>query len=149
MSISSAQLFEFIRRHRYGVAATTSANGAPQASLVGFIANERLELFFDSFAATRKVANLQRDPRIAFVIGGHTIGDERTVQIDGTVDSPVGAELEQLQAEYFAALPDGRRRSKLPGILYFRIRPTWVRFSDYNPTPPNVTIFEGAELRKA
>ena len=76
------------------MAASHAAEGPPEAALVGFLVNNRLELFFDSFDSTRKVANLRRDPRIAFVIGGYTIGDERTVQYEGVVDVPTGAEFE-------------------------------------------------------
>src|ERR1035438_9283011 len=120
MSMTRASLLEFLKLHRYGVEASHTVEGAPEAALVGFVVNDRLELFFDSFDSTRKVANLRRDPRIAFVIGGYIIGDERTVQYEGVVDVPTGAQLQQFQRDYFAIQPDGIRRSKLPGITYFR-----------------------------
>jgi hypothetical protein len=146
MSVSKAALLEFLRLHRYAVEASQAAEGPPEAALVGFLVNERLELFFDSFDSTRKVANLRRDPRIAFVIGGQTIGDERTVQYEGVVDAPIGAELQQFKRDYFAIQPDGLRRSKLPGITYFRVRPRWIRHSDFNVNPAEIVVFEGAAL---
>ena len=146
MPVSKGALLEFLRLHRYAVEASQSAEGPPEAALVGFLVNNRLELFFDSFDSTRKVANLRRDPRIAFVIGGHTIGDERTVQYEGVVDVPIGAEVEQFKRDYFAIQPDGVRRSKLPGITYFRVRPRWVRYSNFNVKPPQIVVFEGAAL---
>jgi hypothetical protein len=141
-TVNLPEVLQFVRRHRYAVAATHGADGAPQASLVGFVINDGFELFFDSFDSTRKVANLRRDARIAFVVGGHVIGDERTVQIEGVVDTPVGEELTAFQLDYFSVLPDGRRRAKLPGITYFRVRPSWLRFSDYNVTPPLIVDFD-------
>jgi uncharacterized protein YhbP (UPF0306 family) len=135
-------VIEFVKRHDYAVQATTAADAAPQAALVWFVANDGLELFFDTFASTRKAANLERDPRVAFVIGGGT-GDERTVQYEGRVDVPRGSELEQLQERYFARFPDGRRRASLPGIRYYRASPVWGRFSDYNLKPPLVREFPG------
>jgi hypothetical protein len=149
MSPTKARLLEFLRLHRHAVQASRAADGAPQAALVWFVVNDRLELFFDSFDSTRKVANLRSDPRIALVIGGNTTGNERTVQYEGVVDTPTGAELEQFQRDYFAALPDGRRRSKLPGITYFRVRPRWIRFGDYNVAPPQIVVFEGAALHSS
>ncbi len=96
MSMTKAALLEFLRLHRYGVEASYTTEGPPQAALVGFVVNAGLELFFDSFDSTRKVPNLRRDPRIAFVIGGYT-GDRRTVQYEGEVDVPTDAELEQFR----------------------------------------------------
>lgn len=146
MPVSKAALLEFLRFHRYAVEASQAAEGPPEAALVGFLVNNRLELFFDTFDSTRKVANLRRDPRIAFVIGGYTIGDERTVQYEGVVDVPTGAELQQLKRDYFAIQPDGLRRSKLPGIMYFRACPRWIRYSNFNVNPAQIVVFEGATL---
>ena len=44
--------------------------------------------------------------------------------------------LERLKAAYYEAWPDGRARAAWPGIAYVRIRPVWLRFSDYNLNPP-------------
>lgn len=146
MSITTVALLEFLRRHRYGVEASHGANGPPQAALIGFVINENFELFFDSFDSTRKVANLRRDPHVAFVIGGHEAGDERTVQYEGEVDEPTDAELEHLKRCYFAVHPDGLRRSKLAGITYFRVRARWIRYTDFNAIPPEIVVFNDADL---
>jgi general stress protein 26 len=146
MPVSKQAIVDFLRLHRYGVAATQGANGTPEAALVGYIVSDRLEIFFDSFENTRKIANLRHNPRLAFVAGGMTVGDERTVQLDGVVEYPGGEELERLKEAYFADLPDGRRRSKLPGIMYLRIRPLWVRYTDFNVVPPVLTEFHSAQL---
>jgi general stress protein 26 len=144
--MTKTDLLEFLRLHRYGVEASHPVEGAPEAALVGFVVNARLELFFDSFDSTRKVANLRRDPRIAFVIGGHTPGDQRTVQYEGEVDVPTGIELEQFKSDYFALHPDGLRRSQLSGITYFRVRPRWVRYTNFNVAPAQIVVFVGAAL---
>jgi len=146
MAMNQSQLLDFISLHRFAVEASCNANGAPEAALVGFVANAKLELFFDCFDTARKAANLRRDGRIAFVIGGQEIGDERTVQYEGVVDQPEGAELEQLQRNYFAVHPAGVQRSKLPGILYFRARPRWICYSNYNVRPAEALVFAGADL---
>jgi hypothetical protein len=149
MTINVPQLLEFLRHHHYAVAASNGPDGAPQAALVGFVVNARLELFFDSFDTTRKSGNLLRDPRIALVIGGTVVGDERTVQYEGAVDTPSGTELHDFQRDYFSILPDGRRRSKLPGIRYFRVRPHWIRYSDYNINPPLIVEFPADAIAAA
>jgi hypothetical protein len=111
---------------------------------VCFAVNRRLQLFFDSFDSTRKVANLQDNPRIASVIGGCAREDERTVQYEGVVDAPARAQLEHFKGDYFNVHPDGLRRSQLPGIRHFRVSPVWIRYPDLNVKPPQIVEFECA-----
>jgi general stress protein 26 len=146
MATTTADIYDFLVQHRYAVQASHSAEGGPQAALIGFVADRRLQLFFDSFDSTRKVANLRRNPRIALVIGGHTAGDERTVQYEGVVDTPGPAELEEFKRQYFTVHPDGLRRSQLPGITYFRVNPLWIRYTDLNVKPPRIVEFAGAVI---
>jgi hypothetical protein len=75
------------------------------------------------------------------VIGGMVDGDERTVQFEGITDEPTGNELEQLKELYFVRFPDGRDRQHWPGLTYMRIRPRWLRFSDFNQSPPVIAEF--------
>ena len=97
---------------------------------------------------SRKINNLRRNQRISFVIGGLAPGDERTVQYEGVADEPKGSELEQIRATYFSVFPDGRARLKWPGIVYTRVRPTWIRYSDFNKNPPEILNFVGNALGK-
>ena len=60
---------------------------------MGFVVTDKFEIVFDTLATTRKAANLRQNHRCAFVIGGFTEGDERTVQYEGTADEPAGEEL--------------------------------------------------------
>jgi hypothetical protein len=66
-------------------------------------------------------------------------GDERTVQFEGITDEPTGQDLERLKELYFVRFPDGRDRQHWPGLIYVRVRPTWLRFSDFNQSPPAIT----------
>jgi PPOX class probable F420-dependent enzyme len=125
-----SELIAFLRRHRLCVQASVSPAGAPQASVVGFGVSDDLEVVFDTLETSRKVPNLRRDPRIALVVGWD---EEQTVQIEGIADEPKGRELERLKAVYFEAYPDGPERQAWAGITYVRVRPTWVRYSDFRP----------------
>lgn len=136
--MTRAELVEFMRGHVYAVEASVAASGAPQAAVVGIVVTDALEIFFDTMDDSRKAANLRRSPRVAFVIGGTHAGDERTVQYEGIADEPQGAELQRLQALYFERFPDGRERQRLPGCIYLRARPTWIRYSNFGVTPPEI-----------
>lgn len=130
-----AELVEFLRKQRLAVVATVGANHAPEAAVVGFAVSDDLEIVFDTLTSTRKYRNLVADPRVAAVIGWD---HEITTQIEGVVDFPDGAELERIRACYFAVYPDGRQRLAWPGIVHARLRPTWIRYSDFNQGPPRV-----------
>jgi len=130
-----------MRGHSLAVQTSASLSGAPQAAVVGIIVTDDFEIFFDTLDVTRKVHNLRRNPMIAFVMGGWTHGDERTVQYEGLADEPAGAELERLKELYFIQFPDGRERQSWSGLVYMRAKPVWIRYSDYNRTPPEIVEF--------
>jgi hypothetical protein len=80
------------------------------------------------------------------VIGGTRDGDERTVQYEGTADEPSGAELERLLALYYERFPDGPARRSWPGLIYVRVKPIWIRYSNFNAQPPEIVEFDAAAL---
>jgi general stress protein 26 len=135
-----------MRHHSMAVQASRSPDGRPQAAVVGIVVTGEFEVFFDATDTSRKVHNLRQAPSIALVIGGMTAGDERTVQYEGIADEPTGPELERLKARYFEVFPGGREREGWPGITYIRVRPTWIRYSDFNSDPPMAIEFDRAQL---
>jgi hypothetical protein len=144
--MSREQLLEFMRSHRYAVEASVSPSGEAQAAVVGIVVTDDFEIVFDTLAETRKARNLRRNRAIALVIGGTAGGDERSLQYEGTVDEPQGAELERLQALYFSRFPDGIERQSWPGLIYLRARPTWVRYSDFSREPPEIVELDAQQL---
>ncbi len=129
--ITRSDLLRFLQRQRLAVVGSLAADGAPQTAVVGIATSAEGEIVFDTLSTTRKAHNLRRDPRASLVVWE----GERTVQIDGVADEPVGAERERLLAVYLAAWPDGAARLAWPGITHFRIRPRWARWSDFAVTP--------------
>ena len=133
MTIGREEACAFVRRHKYGVVSTIHESGAPQSAVVGIAVTPLLEIVFDTLSTSRKFANIARDKRVSAVIGWD---EERTLQLEGVADVPDYGELDRVKAAYFEAWPDGRARAAWPGIAYVRIRPCWLRFSDYNVNPP-------------
>jgi hypothetical protein len=126
--VTRAEMLQFIRRHRYAVQASTAANGAPQAAVVGIAVTDAAEVVFDTLGTSRKAQNLRREPRIALVVGWD---EEQTLQLAGVADEPTGDELLRLKRVYLAAFPDGVEREQWPDITYVRVRVTWARYSDF------------------
>jgi general stress protein 26 len=123
-------MLQFLRRHRYAVQASTAADGAPQAAVVGIAVTDQLEVVFDTLGTSRKAKNLRREPRVALVVGWD---EEQTLQLEGIADEPTGDELQRLKRVYLAVFPDGTEREQWPDITYVRIRITWARYSDFRP----------------
>jgi len=145
--MTRADLLEFMRSHSLVVQASVSSSGGPQAAVVGIVVTDDFEVFLDTLDTTRKAHNLRRNPRIAFVIGGLTPGDERTVQYEGLADEPMGPELARLKQIYFERFVDGPSRESWKGLIYVRARPTWLRYSDYNQNPPIIVEFDSVQLK--
>ena len=145
-AVTAPALLAFLRTHRLAVQASAGPSGAPQAAVIGFAVTDRFEIVFDTLASTRKARNLRANARIALVVGGLAAGDERTVQYEGIADEPSGPELERLKTVYYTAFPDGPSRTAWAGLIYVRVRPTWIRYSDYNISPPHIVEFEPRQL---
>jgi uncharacterized protein YhbP (UPF0306 family) len=141
------EILRFMRSHSLAVEATVSETGAPQAAVVGIVVTEDFELFFDTLDSTRKAMNLRQHPKVAFVIGGPHPGAEKTVQYEGLVDEPMGVELEGLKQLYFDRFIDGPSRQAWKGIIYVRVRPIWLRYSDFSVDPPRIVELDAEQLK--
>lgn len=135
-TIEKDRLLAFMRRELYAVQASVDDRGGPQAAIVGVVVTERFEVFFDTLGSSRKARNLRQRPQAAMVLGPAAADSAQTVQLEGPADEPQGDDLARLLERYFERFPDGRERQRSPDITYWRIRPTWIRFSDFSVEPP-------------
>jgi hypothetical protein len=132
--MTPAELYAFLRKHRLAVISTIGAT-SPQAAVIGIAVTPALDIIFDTLTTSRKYANLRADPRVALAIGWDA---EQTVQYEGSAEPLSGRELVACKLDYFAVWPDGRERERWPDIAYVRVRPRWVRYSDFSRTPPRI-----------
>ena len=134
-TLSDAELLGYMRSHKLAVVSTLGAGGRPQSALVGVGIAEDFGIVFDTVSTSRKHANLLRDPRVAVTFSGPA---EQTLQYEGTAmpvskSDPRDA---QHREDYYRAWPDGRDRAvNWPTLVYWRIEPHWLRFSDYDRGP--------------
>lgn len=144
-TLTRANLLAFIREQKWAVEASVSPERTPQAAVIGVALTEAFELVFDTMGDTRKAQNLRANPSIALVIGWDA---GQTVQLEGTADEPQGAELVALKQVYFARFPDGLEREAWPGIAYFRVRPRWLRYSDFRGDAPIILECDAKALQR-
>jgi hypothetical protein len=140
-------LLTFMRAERYAVQASVSRAHAPQAAVVGIAISDDFEIVFDTLTDSRKAVNLRANPLVAFAIGAVRDDVERTVQYEGVADFPSGDELRRVQELYFGVFPDGRDRLHWKGLIHVRVKPLWIRYSNYSPQPPLVIEFDAEGLR--
>jgi hypothetical protein len=143
--MTEADLYAFMTRWKLGVLGTLSPTNTPQSALVGIAVSERLEIIFDTVKTSRKYPNLIAHPACTFVIGGWSAG-EQTVQYEGTAEELKPLHLERYREIYFKTWPDGPLRMSWPGIVYFVVRPTWIRYSDFDQNPPLIHEFPFRKL---
>lgn len=128
-------IYSFMAQQRYGVVSSIGATGTPQSALVGIATTPELEIVFDTVKTSRKYPNLTERPFCSFVIGW---SGEQTVQFEGVAEEPGGRDLEHYQRIYFDAWPECLTHRSWPEIAYFVVHPRWVRYSDFDQTPPFV-----------
>ena len=137
--MTKSDLYRFMSQCKLGVLSTIADSKTPQSALVGIAVTAELEIIFDTVKSSRKYPNLVLRPRCAFVLGW---AGEQTVQYEGEARELQGAELKRCQDVYFKAWPDGPGRLAWPGIVYFVVRPSWIRYSDFDQNPPLIAEFK-------
>ncbi len=136
--MKETDLYRFIARCKLGVLSSVAPNGTPQSALVGIAVTEDLEIIFDTVKSSRKYPNLIARPACSFVFGWT---GEQTIQYEGVAQELVASPLQRYQEVYFRAWPDGPSRLSWPGIVYFVVRPKWIRYSDFDQNPPIIREF--------
>ena len=136
--MTESDLYTFMTQSRLGVLGSIGPANSPQAALVGIAVTPRLEIIFDTVKTSRKYPNLIARPVCSFVIGW---AGEQTVQYEGRAEQLQSPDLQGYQEIYFKAWPDGPARMNWPGIVYFLVRPAWVRYSDFDQNPPLIREF--------
>jgi general stress protein 26 len=136
--VTHSDLFHFIEQSKLGVLSSIGPAGKPQSALVGFAVTEGLQIVFDTVKTSRKYGNLKAWPACSFVFGWT---GEQTVQYEGIAEELGGRQLQRYQDVYLRTWPDGLSRSQWPGIVYFLVKPKWIRYSDFDKNPPLIVEF--------
>lgn len=130
--LSDDDIQRFLATREVAVLSTIQADGAPLAMPVWFV-HDRDALTMISEAATQKVRNLRRDPRVCVVAESGSRADSRAVMIGGRAefvpDSPARRALVRaLIDKYHPDLERRWRGETMPSDrVMFRVIPAWVR----------------------
>ena len=131
----------FIAEHPLGVVSTHNAERGPEAALVSFALADDGAILFDTFADSRKMANLQANPRVAIVLG---CTGSVSMQIEGVAKLPSAEEGFEWAAEYEHHFPGSNVFKS--GMTVVRVRPHWIRVYDASgPSPVVRELTPGVE----
>lgn len=126
---------DFLSRQKLGAISTVHPDGSPEVAIIQVTLGDVLNIVFDSFPGSRKLANIERDNRIAMVIGWD---QNITVQIEGRAQPASAEEEQRLKYLHVANCPLEAEFLK-QGAQLFTVSPHWVRYSDFRGEP---VIFE-------
>jgi hypothetical protein len=137
--VTRAGVYEFVAAQKLAVVSSAGPGDAPQSALVGIALTPSLEIVFDTLGQSRKARNLVREPKCSLVI---CCSGEVTVQLEGLATQRRPDEEGEWKEAYFQAWPECRDHLRWPGLMYFVVSPTWIRYSDYGQSPPEIVEFE-------
>ena len=125
-------ILDFISRHSLCVLSTVNKKGNPASAVVEFAETNGLALIIDTLSDKRKYKNLKNNSSVSCVIGWD---DNKTVQFEGIAVELEGEELSEYKDVYFKKLPESRAFEKWGDLRFFKITPTWIRYSDFSVDP--------------
>ena len=128
---------QFIKNHQLAVVSTVTHDAKPESAVVGFALTDDFNLIFGTFSTSRKYVNLQSNSSVAVVIGWD---QGKTVQLEGTVSEVTEPrEIDASITSHLSKIPSVAKFLERPDERLFKIKPTWVSYSDLSVDPWDIT----------
>jgi general stress protein 26 len=135
-------VYDFLKRHRKAVFATVDADGAPHTSLMLYVVDEDLNIYFGTRKAFNKYHQLCARPKMSLSVIEETIDPLQVVDVHGeAVEVPAEEKMER-----FAFFKENN-----PSIYYvedaedyvmFKIKPSGIRWLDATSGELQITPLE-------
>jgi general stress protein 26 len=140
MTKDDQAILEFLKTQPMATISTIAPGSLqPESALIAFTQTDELEIIFETFVDTRKWNNLQQNPHVSLVIGWNT-EHYLTVQYEGIAAPAANDEQAEAYIQAFLAkdTPCSEKFLRDKRVRLFKIRPTWVRYSDYTREMPSI-----------
>lgn len=134
------KILKFLKTQKLAVIATSdSSRPTPESALIAFTEDDDLCLYFQTGKHTRKATNLRQNPHTSLVIG-LGLNDMVTVQYEGVAQQLVDeVELADCKRRFVTKdSPANEHYFNHPTTIFFKIRPSWIGYSDYSGVRPEV-----------
>ena len=116
---------------------TISADGIPQSAIIAFARTSNFEIIFETFYDTRKYANLAKNPHIALATGfSPTV--HVTFQYEGmAIEMKTPEDIRWCKEQFKKKdTPCSDEFLEHPKVTFWKVKPTWLRYSDYTGPVP-------------
>jgi general stress protein 26 len=124
-------ILDFIKKEKIGVLSTVTPDGKPEAAVMAISQTDNLELVFQTPKSYRKYINLKKNPNVA-VAFGWDVKEFITVQYEGIAKEARGQEIDECRKIHIAKNPESEKYAYIPENKYFRVKPKWIRYWDFN-----------------
>ncbi len=133
------EVLDFLKKRepKLCVLATSSLANEPESAVMGYAVSDDLSIICSTDRSSRKWNNLKQNSKVAITFGWGF--GELNIQYSGLatlVES--GEELKKCEDIYFASHQESLEFKGTPETGYIKIKPTWIRLSDYSSDPPRI-----------
>lgn len=142
------QLNTFLENHHVATLATVSKDSKPHAATIYYFMNYNSDICFFTKNETAKYKNLQEDNNIALVISDTE--SLQTIQIEGIAQEIIN-QAEMIRTTDNLAVDNLKNigawkeipieQIKKGDLAVFKIRPTWIRWTDFKDKN-NIVLYE-------
>jgi hypothetical protein len=98
------------------------------------------------FASRNDIAFGQISASFVLSVPSALCGPMKAWPVPGCTVSVTFLPIARNLASSAAAYPDGPSRLSWPGLIYVRVRPTWIRYSNYSVDLPEIVEFSVQQL---
>lgn len=93
-----------------------------------------LTIILSTHDDSRKWKNIEKNPSVALVFGW----DFKTYNIQYEGKAELVKKNKEIEEIYYSANPFLTQYRDLPQTAYIRVRPAWIRLTDFSVSPPQV-----------
>ena len=128
------KILEFLKRENLAVISYDN-NGQPRSAVIDFSETEDLDIIFTTLTHYRKYENLKQNQKVALVFGGK---DNITIQYEGEAKELSKIEFLPHLKYHIQKNPVELKFSEMIEARFFKVSPTWVRYSYYGAKPNEI-----------
>lgn len=128
--IDQNTILQFIKKNSLSVLSTVAPDHKSESAVMAYAIQDDFTFIMSTEATTRKYQNILTNPHVSIVVGGL---DSPSLQIEGIASISE----DQLAIKDFALNQHPDLKDYLSDtIKFFEIKTTWLRYSDFNQSPP-------------
>lgn len=120
----------FLNSHRKAVFATTDDQGLPTTSLMLYVIDDELNVYFGTRKAFSKYAQILKQPTISLSVIEEVLDPLKVVDLRGKASEVPAAQLEEVHAFFKSKNPSKYYVEGAEDFVMFKMSPDFIRWLD-------------------